>query len=190
MKLIFRSFLVVAAVIVLAGGWYWWHRDPMVSSAERLIRSESIKLLATDRLVTQIVIELDEGDTIFGTDHAVAYGKVTLILGIDLQKIVLDPPDPSGRSIIRLPDPEVLAVDLDEASVRYMRKASLIQRLIDVGDDKQSAIRERLKERARAFVEEEGLMPSRELLQTRFVGILHDMGISSDNLVFMASDAV
>lgn len=162
----------------------------MVGSAERLLGSESIKLLATDRLVTQIVIEFDEGDMLFGADHAIAIGKVTLILGMDLQKIVIDPPDGTGRSVIRLPDPEILAIDLDEASVRYLRKASLIQRLLDFGEDQQSAIRERLKQRARAYVVEEGLMPSREQLQSRFVGILHDMGGSADNLVFSVPGGV
>ena len=163
---------VVAMIIVLSAYMLVASNDSEDSSrlaASRTLSNEVVRLVGTNRIVTQIVIEDDESSLLGGRDRVIAAGTVTLLIGVDVDKAnIVEGGSGDRMTIIQLPDPEVLSTELDESSVVFFRKATVIQRLSDLdGEDRQSKIRQKIKDEAHAFVRQNGLMPSKADIEAR-----------------------
>lgn len=155
--------------------------------AVELLRSESLRQLVTERIVTQVVVQDDFGDLVLGADNVFAFGTVSLLVGVDLKKmVVVKGLNDAPFLFITLPKAEVISTELDEDSVFFVRKASALQRLRDIdGTEQHKQIRVRLKESAHQFLMDKGLMPSRNELEKRVLEMLTDAGLSTDSVLFV-----
>ena len=180
------SALALVAIFGIYTLWVLNAPKPPRDAAE-LLNSETLRQVVTDRFVTQVVVQSDFGDALLGPDDVFAFGKVSLLIGIDLQKMdIANGKDGAPQLFVSLPDAEILSVELNEDSVRFIRKASALQRLRDIdGTEQHKQIRVKLREAARQFVTAEGLLPTREQMKQRVIMILRDADIPTNGVIFV-----
>lgn len=185
MRAILSIILAAAALVMSVGvvGKYLLVTDPQFFRSiqiSKAIESEAVRLLATDRIVTQVFVK-NEGGTIWtGLDAIMAVGTVTMLIGIDMKQIEFsdETVEDNGTLILNVPQPSILSTELDIENVLFMRKATALNRLADLGDDdRQLTVLAELKTSAQKFATEKGLIPSREDVQERLRIILSDLGV-------------
>ena len=62
-------------------------KKPQVSSALEILHSDQLTFLVTEKIVTQVVVNIDNSHWLTGTDKALLYTVVTMYYGVDLEKI-------------------------------------------------------------------------------------------------------
>jgi hypothetical protein len=129
-----------------------------------ILKGENLAFLVTDKLTSQITVEVDEHSPLLGRREGVLIGTVTLYYGVDVQ--ALDASclsQAGGRMIVRLPEPRELDFALDPASFRYITKRSGWNVVVDYvrNRDLEAELRRDIHRHALAFFAQKQLLPTR-----------------------------
>lgn len=144
--------------------------EPDVSAVVELLRREELAFLVTERIVTQVVTEANNGNIVTGYGNGLLVGKVELLYGVDLTELALD--DLTVRDdviYVRVPEPELLRYVPDLASLRYMEKKTALLVLVDRarGEDLYQRCLDQLEAASREFAATNDLQPTRAALVAR-----------------------
>lgn len=145
-----------------------WNR--VERSALEVLQSEELVFLVTDRITTQICVELFESNWLLGNREGILITKVRFYYGIDLTRLTEDSLERiESGIIIHVPDAEILELAADLESVRFYSKRSGLVALSDLvsGYDQNTELLVMLDSVARAYAYEEELLPSRNQLLQR-----------------------
>jgi hypothetical protein len=143
--------------------------------ALEILRREQLRFLVTDRVVAQVVVESDGNSPALGRREGYLIAKVALYFGVDFGKLPKENVVRDGMKVlVTVPEPEELDFSVDLDSMRYLTKRSGLQAATDwlLDRDQQAELRSQLKESARSYLREEGLLPTREDI----VGRLNEFG--------------
>ncbi|MCX7646797.1 MAG: DUF4230 domain-containing protein [Rhodobacteraceae bacterium] len=178
-----------AAGTAVAVAWNGPRAEPL-PGATTLLRSEMVKNLVTNRITLQVVAH-EAVSTRLGRDEIVAYGTVTLHVGMDLENLgVEETTSDTGepKLVLTVPQVQIVSVELNERSVYILRKSSLALTLLSDLDDArvQSLIRELLRVKAQQFARNNGLLPTRQHLQERLTELLVLFGYDPAQIEFAA----
>lgn len=136
----------------------------------KLLRDESLMFLVTDRLVTQVIVELDESNLLLGRRQGFLIGTARLYYGVDLQKLNDSCfQKDGGRLIVNVPEPQELDFSVDLNSLRFISKRSGLMVVADwlMGRDLDSELRGKFEASAMLFLKENKLLPDRARLLER-----------------------
>ena len=165
---------VVLALLLVAGArpaLAYLQRALVWERAERatlsILRSESLAFLVTDRITTQIAIEIDDGSRLLGKREGILVCTVTLYYGMDLKK--LDKAciaRTNGTIVVTLPAPEELDFSVDPSSFKYLTKRSGFNVIADglFGKDLEAELRRSVRQNALKFMADKKLIPARETM--------------------------
>ena len=135
-----------------------------------LLRSQDLGFLVTERMTSQVSIEIDESDLWRGCRTGTLTGIVKLYYGVDL--CLLEPGDvrmEGGACTVTLPAPGVLDFAVDVESLVFRTRRSLLNVLGDRWEDRD--LRQDLQRRFRAasetFFHDHHLLPDRAALCAR-----------------------
>ena len=146
-------------------------RERVERATLTILRSEELTFLATDRLVSQISVEITENSPLLGIREGVLIATVRLYYGIDLRRLGPASVSRAGRDrlVVRLPDPEPLDFAVDPASFKYITKRSGLNVIRDfaLNKDLEAELRTRLQPHAMRFFTEQGLLPTRASVARR-----------------------
>ncbi len=115
------------------------------------------------KLVTQIVVEHEEGDWLGGW-RGVLWATVRMHYGVDLKKIQAGDIRRGGDAIIvRLPEPEILDFSVEPSSEGFLSKSTAVAKIQDLLHNGQRQQLERsLRQLALDFAGRQDMMPTRE----------------------------
>ena len=130
-----------------------------------LLKSESLSFLVTDKLTTQVVVEITDNSPIFGKREGILIGTVSMYYGIDLKEI--NPSSIKRRSnilAIKLPSPKELDFSVDPTSFKYITKRSGLNVIADyvMNKDLEYELRASMKKSAENFFEKHNMFPTRK----------------------------
>jgi hypothetical protein len=147
-----------------------------------VLQREELLFLATDRVVTQVVVESHENNLFLGNRKGYLIAKAKLYYGVDLNKLSRDRISREGtRVVITIPEPEELDFSVDIDSMRYLTKRSGLQALTDwaMDRDQKAELRSQFKNATYAYMREEDLLPKRAQIVSRLNELA---GLVSDRL--------
>ena len=136
----------------------------------KVLRSQELAFLVTDRIVTQVVVEQRESNPWLGSSERFLVGVVRYYFGVDLASLKGDALRREGDAVVvTLPEPRELDLGVDMESVRVISKRSGLIAIRDwaAGTDHDQELRSEFAAAARRFLKHEGLIPSRESLVRR-----------------------
>ena len=153
-----------------------WKRFPQLSrvSPERqvfqLLCSESLSFLVTERLTSQITVEIDDSGLLLGTSSGSLTGVVRMYYGVDLSRV--KPASvrmEGGGCVVVLPEPEVLDFAVEVSSLRFKTRRSLLRVIGDrLGNhDLRADLQNRFRSASDRFFREQSLLPDRSTLCAR-----------------------
>lgn len=147
-----------------------------------LLKTEPVALVATHRLIVQVAVVDERYSILLGRDNVIAVGTVKLLYGVDVDKRDLAALDPEHQDVqtVILPEPEILMLELDEDSVEFIRKATVLNRLKDFSIDRQAEIRRQLKQAALEKVRLYGMLPPDDEIKAGVKKVLVALGWKSD----------
>lgn len=130
-----------------------------------LLKSESLRFLVTNKLTTQVVVEITDNSPILGRREGILIGTVTMYYGIDLKEI-----EPysvrrfNNVLAIKLPAPKELDFSVDPTSFKYITKRSGFNVIADyvMNKDIESELRTSMKKSAEKFFADHSMFPTRE----------------------------
>lgn len=139
-----------------------------------ILKGENLAFLVTDRLTSQIVVEVSDSSPLLGRREGILIGTVTLYYGINAQEL-----DSSylsrvgGRMIVRIPEPRELDFAVDPSSFRYITKRSGWNVVVDYvqNRDIEAELRQDIHRHALSFFTEKKLIPTR----AKIVAQLNDL---------------
>lgn len=140
-------------------------KKPQVTSALEILHSDQLTFLVTEKIVTQVVVNIDNSHWLTGTDKALLYTVVTMYYGVDLEKISETNITQSGDSIfIDIPDPEFLDMSVDLNNLQIYESRSGLTRLKDIimSDNKTIELLGEFENAARILAQEQDMIPTRE----------------------------
>ena len=135
-----------------------------------LLRSESLSFLVTERLTSQITVDVDESSLWLGCSSGSLTGVVRMYYGVDLSRLTQGDVRQEGEAcVVFLPEPEVLDFAVDVASLRFLTKRSILQVLGDnfTDHDLRTDLQSRFKAASQSFFREQSLLPDRAALCAR-----------------------
>jgi len=138
-----------------------------------VLRSQQLAFLATNRIVTQVVVEKREDHPLLGKSECFLIGVVRYYWGLDLTKLSRDAIKRDGDSVVvNVPEPQELDFGVDLASVRVISKRSGLIAIRDwaSGRDLRRELRKDFARAAKAFLRRKGLIPTRQQLVDRLNG--------------------
>ncbi len=148
-----------------------------------LLKSENLTFLVTDKLTSQICVDISENNPLLGKREGILIGTVTMYYGIDLSKIDLSTiKKDNNEIIIVLPEPQELDFSVDPASLRFITKRSGLNVIADYITNRsiEKELREQMKTSSLKFFKDEKLIPSKakiiEKLNTFFAPIAEQAG--------------
>ena len=178
--ILFRYAIWILALALVAGLTYSavqvWKQIPQLScvSPERqvfqLLRSESLSFLVTERLTSQITVEVDESSLWLGSSRGTLTGIVRMYYGVDLRSLKTETIRMEGGScVVDLPEPEVLDFAGDVATLTFRTQRSILQVLgVRIRDhDLRADLQNRFRSAAESFFREQSLLPDRAALCAR-----------------------
>ena len=136
-----------------------------VTSTLEVLHSDQLSFLVTDRVVTQVVVTIDNTHWLTGVDKALLYTVVTIYYGIDLEKITEENITEKNDTVwVSIPEPELLDISVDLEGIQVFESRSGLIRLIDVvkGENKVLTLLADFELAARELAEQQDLFPSRE----------------------------
>jgi len=155
--------------------FYDWARKANTTTIDEkkaltILRNEEFLFLVTDRLVSQISVDLTENNPLLGKREGILIATVRMNYGIDMEGI-----DEScitrveDKLIITLPPPRELDYGIDLDSLKYFTKQSGLMFLRDylTNRDFQNELRSRFRYAAEEFFRMHGLIPSKEKILRR-----------------------
>jgi hypothetical protein len=173
--------VIVAGVAYLYGVWQKlspqlpaalaWRADTHL--ALDILRREPLAFLVTERVLTQVVVEVHEGNLLVGYGDGYLIGKVELLYGIDLEQL-----DPNALVLdgdtlhVRVPEPKLLRYVPDLPSLRFIQKRTALLAVFDQlrGNDRFQTALAALASEAERFARDNRLTPSRPQLVDRLNG--------------------
>ena len=157
------ALLVLALWPVVRAARAFLVRERVERATLTVLRSEELTFLATDRLVSQISVEITENSPLLGIREGVLIATVRLYYGVDLRRLGPASVGRAGRDrlVVRLPDPEPLDFAVDPSSFKYITKRSGLNVIRDfaLNKDLEAELRTRLQPFAMQFFREQGLLP-------------------------------
>lgn len=185
-----RMLLVLAVAAGIAMGFLAWRHfqrktlawTTVETRALTILRSENLAFLATDRLVTQIVVSSREYNLILGQREGYLVATVRLYYGIDLATVTpANLRREAGRLTVMVPEPRELDFAVDVGSLRFISKRNVTVAIRDwlQGQDLEDDLRKRLKAEALTFMATQQLIPARSMIVARLNGWAP---VLSDNL--------
>lgn len=181
--ILFRYAFWILTLVIVAGLAYSavlvLKRFPQLSQIARVtperqvfqfLRNESLNFLVTERLTSQITVEIDDSSLLLGTSSGTLTGVVRMYYGVDLGR--LTPASvmmEGGTCVVDLPEPEVLDFAVDVASLRFKTRRSLLRVIGDrLGNhDLRSDLQNRFRSASDRFFREQSLLPDRSTLCAR-----------------------
>ncbi|GEM_PF-665695 len=129
-----------------------------------ILKSEDLSFLVTDKLTSQICVEISENSPLLGKREGILIGTVTMYWGIDLSKInpALIRKTTEGI-IIPLPNPGELDFSVDLSSLKYITKRSGLNVIADfvMNRDIEKELRDQMQQSALKFFKDHNLIPSK-----------------------------
>jgi len=122
------------------------------------------------RVVTHVLVEREEHDSLLGSGQSHVVGLVRFHYGIDLVEIGEKDVRREGDTLyVKLPEPRELDFSVDLESLRVFSKRSGLVTVRDwwVGADPRRELLTEFHREAGRFVRREGLLPSRQDLMKR-----------------------
>lgn len=169
LKLLLKLVIVILLLIGIAWGLFSIYKN--LTSAARtekavlsILKSEDLSFLVTDKLTSQICVEISENSSLLGKREGILIGTVTMYWGIDLSKISPSSIKKENSGIvITLPEPSELDFSVDLSSLKYITKRSGLNVIADFVMDRdiEKELREQMKESALKFFKDKKLIPSK-----------------------------
>ena len=172
---------VVAAAAYLYGTWQKlapqlpaalaWRAD--THTALEVLRREPLAFLVTERVITQVVFEVHEGNLLVGYGDGYLFGKVELLYGVDLEQLDPNAIVLTGDTLhVRVPEPKLLRYVPDLLSLRFIQKRTALLAVFDQlrGNDRFQTALNSLAAEAEKFARDNRLTPSRAQLVDRLNG--------------------
>lgn len=165
--------LLVALGIAVAAGFAYkaatWNRSE--SQVMRILKSEAMLFLATDKVTTQVVVEFEENNLLLGSREGMLIATVTFTYGVDLSDLTPESVTREANNIlITLPDPKELAFEPDLESMRFATSQSFYTKVLDMlggNEEIEVELLRMLHDKAAEFAASEDLTPSRQELVNR-----------------------
>lgn len=163
--------LILAIILLLGIAWVVVDIYKSLTAATRteeavlsILKGEDLSFLVTDKLTSQICVEISENSPLLGKREGILIGTVTMYWGIDLRKI-----DPSSIRkensgiVIALPEPSELDFSVDLSSLKYITKRSGLNVIADyvMNRDIEKELRDQMKQSALKFFKSHDLIPSK-----------------------------
>ena len=130
-----------------------------------VLKSEDLVFLVTDKVVSQMAVEITDGSPLLGKREGILIGTVTMYYGVDLQKLDESCLFREGvKVVVVLPDPQELDFAVDPASFKYITKRSGLNVIADflLDKDMEAELRRGLHDHATMFMKEHRLVPTRQ----------------------------
>lgn len=130
-----------------------------------LLKSESLSFLVTNKLTTQIVVEITDNSPILGKREGILIGTVSMYYGVDLREVDTSSVKRHNNVLtIKLPNPKELDFSVDPDSFKYLTKRSGLNVITDYVMDKniEFELRASMKKSAKKFFTDHNMFPSRE----------------------------
>ena len=141
-----------------------------------ILKGENLAFLVTDRLTSQIVVEVSDSSALLGKREGILIGTAALYYGIDVQALDKSCLSRAGnRMIVRLPEPRELEFAVDPGSFRYITNRSGWNVVVDYvqNRDIEAELRQDIHRHALAFFAEQKLIPTR----AKIVAQLNDLAV-------------
>lgn len=153
-----------------------------------LLRSEELSFLVTDRLVSQIAVQITDNSPLLGQREGVLIATVRMYYGLDLRKLSAADITRAGHNklVVRLPDPEMLDFSVDPASFQYITKRSGLNVIGDYVMDRniEAELRVKLQPHAARFFADQRMLPARtkivQRLQNYLVPLARELDVQLD----------
>lgn len=130
-----------------------------------LLKSENLSFLVTNKLTTQVVVEITDNSPILGKREGILIGTVSMYYGMDLKEIEPYSVKRDNNVLaIKLPSPKELDFSVDPASFKYITKRSGLNVIADyvMSKDIESELRTSMKKNAEKFFTEHNMFPTRK----------------------------
>ena len=191
--LLLRLLFAIVFVLLLAFAWSQGkqavRRFFAGNSAEQatlsLLRSEELSFLVTDRLVSQIAVQISDSSPLLGQREGLLIATVRMYYGLDLRKLhaASITREAHDKLVVRLPDPEMLDFSVDPASFQYITKRSGLNVIHDyvMNQDIEAELRMKLQPYAARFFADQRMLPTRakivQRLQHYCAPLAHELGV-------------
>ena len=180
LRLIFGVVAVVLLALAFGLAGKAVHRLFAGKQAEQatlsLLRSEELSFLVTDRLVSQIAVQMTDSSPLLGQREGLLIATVRMYYGLDLRKLDAASIVSAGKDklVVRLPDPEMLDFSVDPASFQYITKRSGLNVIRDYVMDKdiEAELRVKLQPHAARFFADQRMLPARAKIVQRLQNYL------------------
>ncbi len=192
-KILFKLILVILFLLGIA--WVTINIYESLTFTDRteksilsILKSKDLSFLVTDKLTSQICVEISENNPLLGKREGILIGTVTMYWGIDLAKII-----PSSiiinkeEIIIPLPKPSELDFSIDPSSLKYITKRSGLNAIADyvMNRDLEKELRDQMKQSAIKFFNDHKLFPSKEKTVSKLNSFFAPIGEQlGSNIVF------
>lgn len=135
-----------------------------------VLKSDNLSFLVTDRIVSQIAVEISNNSPLLGKREGILIATVTMYYGVDLQQL-----DNSSLSreentlVITIPQPSELDFSVDLNSIKYITKRSGLNTLADFfsSNDMKEELRQGIHQQALTFMTEQKMIPTRSKIVTQ-----------------------
>ncbi|MBN1620817.1 DUF4230 domain-containing protein [candidate division WOR-3 bacterium] len=157
----------VIAIIVLLSVVFKSPGEKKVVSTLEILRSEQLVFLVTDKIVTQVIVHVDNSHWLTGTDRALLYTIVTIYYGVDLKKLTEDDLERRGDTVfVDVPEPQILDISVDLKNIQVFESKSGLVRLVDLlkGENTVLDLLTEFEISSRKLAEDAQMFPSREKL--------------------------
>lgn len=172
MKILKKSFIlgiiaICVCCLVYNLDFFWKHVESNVLS---IIKQEELLFLATDKITTQVVSQIDEKNIIFGHRKGTLIATVVYVYGFDLNELTQDSLSREDNTIvIKLPDPKELVFSIKPSSIHYILDTTLVLKFFDMLSERdvRNELNKKIEADAISFMHSNDLVPSRDVLVKR-----------------------
>lgn len=135
-----------------------------------LLQSDAMTFLVTDRIASQIVVSVSEGNILLGQREGYLIGTARLYYGMDLKELTKDSIQLRDQQIfVTLPPAKELDFAVDLESLQFISKVSGTVALVDwlQGKDMYAELRAQFKPKAIEFMKQNNMIPNRQKILGR-----------------------
>ncbi len=159
--------LSVIAIVILLSVVFKSPGEKKVVSTLEILRSEQLAFLVTDKIVTQVIVHMDNSHWLTGTDRSLLYTVVTIYYGVDLKKLTEDDLERRGDTVfVDVPEPQILDISVDLKNIQVFESKSGLVKLVDLlkGENTVLDLLAEFEISSRKLAEDAQMFPSREKL--------------------------
>jgi hypothetical protein len=154
--------LVVSAYRTMRTIFAWERIEKATLS---VLRSENLVFLVTDKIVSQIAVDIRDSSLLLGKREGVLISTVTMYYGVDLKQLDESCFSRIGNTlVVKLPDPRELDFTVDLGSLKYLTKRSGLNVIADFlcNKDLDEELRQGIHNHAATFMTDKKLLPTRD----------------------------